>query len=203
MVLVGVEDELSKSVARKLVAEAGFEVDRSDFLVERGAGNLRKHLPSYLAAGARRPVLVLTDLDDSECAPSLVAEWMEGKVRAENFVLRVAVREIEAWLLADRTGMHRFLGIPLRRVSGEPDEFEDPKMQLLLLAKGASAEVRRGLVRSEGDRVFRGLLYNKKLCEFALSGWSSTRAAANSASLNKAVTALQVARRKASLTTNN
>jgi hypothetical protein len=198
MVLVGVEDALSEAVARRLVAEAGFDLKHYMFTGKRGAGFLKANLASYLSAGNRRPVLLLTDLDDTACAPALVIDWMRGKVKSAHFMLRVAVREIEAWLLADRTGIHRFLGVPLRRIAGEPEENANPKMELLLLAKGASAERRRGLVRTEGSEVFRGLEYNNILGDFVARSWSSERAAARSASLEKAIKALAAAERKAS-----
>ncbi len=136
MVLVGVEDRLSEAVARKLVAQAGFDVKQCSFTGKMGAGFLKSNLPSYLSAGNRRPVLLLTDLDDAACAPALVVDWMRGMVECAHFMLRVAVREIEAWLLADRTGIHRFLDIPLRRIAGAPEEIANPKRELLLLAKG-------------------------------------------------------------------
>jgi len=197
MVLVGVEDALSESVARMLVAEAGFDLMQCTFTGKRGLGFLKSNLPSYFSAAKRRPVFLVTDLDDAACAPSLVVEWMRGKVRAQNFMLRVAVREIEAWLLADRTGINRFLGIPLKRIARAPEEVADPKKELLLLAKGASAERRRGLIRTEGAEVFRGLNYNRILGDFVADGWSSERAAVASASLRKAIDALAVAKQSA------
>ncbi|MGO9740351.1 MAG: hypothetical protein ACLPN5_02330 [Roseiarcus sp.] len=198
MVLVGVEDSLSEAVARKLVAQAGFDLKQCAFTGKRGAGYLKSNLPSYLSAGNWRPVLLLTDLDNAACAPALVVDWMRGKVKSANFMLRVAVREIEAWLLADRTGIHRFLDIPLRRIAGAPEEIANPKRELLLLAKGASAERRRGLLRTEGAEVLRGLEYNNILGAFVASDWSSERAAANCASLQKAIEALTAAERNAS-----
>ncbi|MGD1017355.1 MAG: hypothetical protein ABR863_13105 [Roseiarcus sp.] len=203
MVLVGVEDSLSEALARRLVAEAGFDLKQCTFTGKRGAGHLKSNLPSYLSAGNRRPVLLLTDLDDVACAPTLVAQWMRGNVMTANFMLRVAVREIEAWLLADRTGIHRFLGIPLRRIASAPEQIADPKMELLSLAKGASAERRRGLVRTEGAEIFRGLDYNHILSDFVMRSWSSERAAANSASLQKALNALTAAKRNAARASAN
>jgi len=52
----------------------------------------------------------------SECAPTVLRRRLkqQGAGRLEipkALILRIAVREIESWILADRTGLASFLGI--------------------------------------------------------------------------------------------
>ncbi len=48
---------------------------------------------------------------------------------------RVAVREVEAWLLADREQIARFLSIARSRVPQSPETLDNPKQRLVELAR--------------------------------------------------------------------
>ena len=56
------------------------------------------------------PFILLTDLDKNECAPMLIQEWLTDPLHP-NLIFRVAVHEVEAWILADREAFAPFLGI--------------------------------------------------------------------------------------------
>jgi len=106
-VYLAAEDVPGLAVGRKLVAAASpLTVHRE----ENGHGwsKLKKKVRNYqMMAGFGYPVLLITDLDRAECPPSLRRLWIDTQPH-ETFLFRVAVREIEAWLLADRDGIARF-----------------------------------------------------------------------------------------------
>ena len=86
-----------------------------------------------------------------------------------------AVREVEAWLLADAARLGRFLGVPAARIPLSPDTLRNPKQEMVNLARRSrSRSIREDLVpRPEGGRQV-GPAYTSRLIEFvqgAANGW--------------------------------
>ena len=106
---IATEDELSEAVALKLVARVpGLE---HGLLLRRGGnGYLRSRMPQWSDLARRQPVLVLTDLDTLTCPSALIGSWLGGRLPSTGLLLRVAVRTIEAWLLADKAAATALLG---------------------------------------------------------------------------------------------
>jgi len=133
----------------------------------------------------RQPLLLLTDLDRSSCPSALIQDWLGEHRQPKDLVLRIAVREIEAWLLADHEAMRRLLGnqgsFPV-----DPDALPDPKQRLLELAKHAKRDVRQDLVAEKGTIAAQGIAYNSRLCEFVARDWDPRRASIRSESLRRA-----------------
>lgn len=105
---LAVEDDLSEAVLRKILSTSGRPYAVGTCYLGRGFGYLRKTIHGFNNAAKGTPYLVLTDLDQAECPPNLIGAWLQVPIHA-NLVFRVAVREVEAWLLADRAGLARFL----------------------------------------------------------------------------------------------
>jgi len=89
------------------------------------------------------PVLMITDLDRSPCPPALIADRLGAP--SSGFLFRVCVREVEAWLLADRPAIAAFLKFSLSSVPIQPEQLDDPKAELIRLAKYAPRAIRTGL----------------------------------------------------------
>jgi hypothetical protein len=66
---------------------------------KNGKADLHKKIKGYNNAARHAPWLVLVDLDDESCAFSLCQSWLP--VPARYLCFRVAVRQVEAWLMAD------------------------------------------------------------------------------------------------------
>ena len=67
-------------------------------------------------------IFLLTDLNSSEdCPPGLIHSWIKGSINPR-FFFRVAVMEVESWLMADRTGFASFLSIPIHRIPFSTDD---------------------------------------------------------------------------------
>lgn len=183
---IATEDVLSEAVAIRLIEEMN-----SDFQIELklrsgGSGYLRSKLDSFCQMAKRTPMLLLTDLDDVECAPSLISEWF-GKTRIPpKLLFRVPVREVEAWLLADHQAMKGLLGArAITTLPDNPELLRDPKESLLEFAKKAPREVRMDLVAAKGAVSSQGLGYNDRLTSFVRDKWSPERASLNSDSLRR------------------
>ena len=94
--------------------------------------------------------VVLTDLDSPrDCPPGLVYSWIKGPLNPR-FLFRVAVMEVESWVMADRAGFAAFLSIPLHRIPSPTDDILNPKEFLVSLArKSQKKRVREALERSK------------------------------------------------------
>src|SRR5262245_30969280 len=90
---VVVEDDLSLTVALKIVQAAGkFLISTNR--VQNGFGEIKRMIRAFNNAARGMPHLVITDLDDAECAAALRDSWLPFP-RHHNLLFRVAVREIE------------------------------------------------------------------------------------------------------------
>jgi hypothetical protein len=80
---------------------------------------------------------------------------------------RVAVRETEAWLLADRERLARFLGISTSRIPLDPEAMDDPKSLMVDLARHSRRrEIREDMIPRSGSGRNVGPAYVSRLIEF-------------------------------------
>ena len=132
-------------------------------------------------------------MTDTDCAPTVVQQILAEQ--SQGLRLRVAVRAIEAWLLADSERMAAFLGIQPKLMPPDPDGEHDPKASLVNLARRSR---RKALVEDivprpqSGARVGPG--YTSRLIEFVTTdqlGWRPNIAMQHSDSLRRCIMALQ------------
>lgn len=194
-VALGTEDELSEAVGVRLLAEHSHALQISTRLRKSGFGYLRKNVENWRQLAQRQAVLLITDLDRLACPVLLLGDWLGTQQRPENLLLRVAVREVEAWLLADHQAMQTLLG-GRGKLPPEPDHLPDPKQHLLGLAKRAPRDVRQDLVKEAGSLASQGLGYNARLTDFVKTSWSPQRAAERSPSLARARQSLSALARR-------
>lgn len=184
-----VEGDSDLPVARKLITDARLEAWLE--LDCAGKSYLDRHLPSYNNAAKGSPWFVLRDLDnDAPCASAFlkglnfeVSKWM---------CFRLAVRELEAWLLADSKGFSRFFEVREDLIPRDPDLERDPTLTIVDLArKSRSSRVRSGMAPARGSCAQVGELYEAMIIEFGTRQWSLARAAQHSESLRRARRALR------------
>jgi hypothetical protein len=185
-IYIATEDALSEAVADRLVAEANQGLCVAVRLGRRGNSYLRKKLPELVRTAKAIPVLLLTDLDRIDCPPTLLANWRGEQIMPPGMLFRVAVREIEAWLLADRQGFAEFCGAPLDKVPERPELLDDPKKTLLdLVRRYGKRMIKAGILPERGSTAKVGLMYNQILAGFVSDSWSVVRAARNAESLGR------------------
>lgn len=184
-VALATEDELSEAVGQRLLFEACPALNTWPFLRKGGFGYLRSRMSSWCEMARQQPVLLLTDLDTAQCPVQLIDEWLGTFERPANLILRVVVREIEAWLLADHQAMRHLIG-NRGRLPPNPDSLQDPKSHLLRLVDGyASRAVKDDLLAKDGAIARQGLGYNARLSELVQTTWDPERAALRSESLSR------------------
>lgn len=190
------EDDLSLGIIlRILESEAVISSDKRFSvgyrLPGRGFGYLKRNISGFNKASKGMPYLILTDLDDEECAPKMIKEWLP-ETRNPNLIFRIAVREVESWMLADRPGFSKFLGISQNKVSIKPDELLDPKAYLINLARYSRRRaIREDIVPKQGSTAKQGPAYNEQLVSFVQEAWNPSNARKFSPSLERALKAIE------------
>ena len=117
--------------------------------------------------------------------------WLT-EAKHPNLVFRVAVREVESWLLADRENLSRFLGIAEASIPMDSDRLADPKATLVELArKSRSKETRDRIVPRRGSTAKQGPDYNGCLGLFVSNSWDTAAAKAGSPSLARTINRLR------------
>lgn len=183
-VILAVEDRLSDAVATKILETFGVKiVKRIGF---QGKSALERKTPELNRAANGIMVFMLTDLDSlRECPPELIRSWVRGNLNPR-FFFRVAVMEVESWVMADRMEFADFLSIPLHRIPSPTDNILNPKEFLLSLARRSKKKaIREALVPAQGATLSVGNQYNTLLSEFVQDHWDLERAATASPSLKR------------------
>lgn len=161
---------------------------------KRGKHALLRNLAGYNNSARFRHWVVLLDLDnDGDCAPAVLPRWLPHPARLMS--LRVAVRELEAWVLSDSERIAQFLGINQGHVPPDPALLSDPKATLVSLArKSRRSDIRDDLVPRPGSGQAVGPAYASRLIEFVQdrdSGWRPDVAEVHSDSLRRCVDAIR------------
>lgn len=198
---IAVEDDLSDAVVRRLLnhVRGGFQVHARYPLAAfphlhpelSGYGYLKANVRAFNTAAAATPHLLLTDLDVANCAPELVQEWIGGALHP-NFVFRVAVREVEAWLLADVQNFAEFLSLAPATLPANIESVAGPKEEIVRLAAlSPDGEIRDNLVPRPGSTATTGRLFTRTLVGYVRDRWDIDAAAGNADSLERALKALR------------
>lgn len=155
--------------------------------MRNGFGYLRKHIAGWNAAAKGQPFLLLTDLDAAECPFSPLQSWFSVP-KNNNLLFRVAVREVESWLLADAEGIATFLAVKLATVPANPESLPDPKRVLVeLAARSRKKDLREDIAPKRSSTAKQGPDYNACLGRFVLDHWNVAGAAGNAASLRRTI----------------
>jgi Domain of unknown function (DUF4276) len=188
----GVEGITDAPVAEHLIRHIGREPRvLSD---SGGCSVLDAKILRWNAPSLTTPILVLRDWDERdgvECVPALLTKLLGGELATPGLVVRIPVRSIEAWLLADNEAFKSYFH--LNKLPAEPDQESSPKRALVSACrKSKSAEIRKAMVPTEQSGRAVGKLYEPTLVDFAVNYWNPTRAAKNSPSLRRALVRLQM-----------
>jgi len=178
------EDPVSQAVLLRILGSIG--VDTSAWTIDTtyGAGAMRSRVPKYAEIARRYAVVLFTDLDTAPCPRGLIQTWMGSLVQPRLLHIRVAVREVESWVLADREGFAEFLDVSEDIVPRSPDGEIDPKTSLLLVAeKSRLRAIRKDMVVRRDGQPRPALSYNSTLTAFVGETWNIERASVRSPSL--------------------
>jgi hypothetical protein len=146
----GLDDE---AAARKICSVLGIPVFVSYPL--GGKSKLDPKLPSYNRAAAIAPWLVLRDLDaDAPCPSELCGRLIAEKAPA--LLLRIPVKSIESWLLADPISLSAFLGISQSLIPLNPEVLPSPKLTIVNLARRSRKRGVQAMVPQQSRPLHQG-----------------------------------------------
>jgi len=185
---IAVEGELDEAVLKKVLASVDIKV--ANVFGKRGKNNLKENAPRYNQAAQYGRWVILVDLNnDAECSPPFIDSWLP--LRNQNLQLRVAVRAVESWLLAERDEMARFLAVSKQKIPLYPENEDKPKRILINIARHSrSKTIRTDIVPRDGSTAIQGPGYTTRLIEFTIKCWNPERAASNAPSLRRSINSL-------------
>jgi hypothetical protein len=189
---VWLEGVLEESAARRLLSSVALDASQAVFKVAGSNSAFWQRVPDRNStAKAGLKVVALADLEQEPCPCAMIQTHLpHGAV--PGFVLRLAVRMLESWLLADSEKMAAFLGVPLSKMPSNPDGLDHPKRELVNLARRHSSKrLKDDLVPEEGHTGIVGKGYRPRMEEYIQKHWRPQVAARNSESLRSALAALK------------
>jgi hypothetical protein len=182
---LAVEDSLSEAVARKILCQSERNYCVTNCLGGKGFGYLKTKINAFNTAARILPFFVLTDQDNG-CPPDKIKNWLNHEAHS-NLIFRIAVMEIESWVMADRNAIADFLSIPATSFPHNMDEIPDPKRFLLTRAKKSrSKNLKEDIVPRPGSTATIGPNYNARLSDFIRNNWNVHEAVKYSESLRRA-----------------
>ena len=194
VVVVG-EDFATREVIIRLINHVGnLQISRTEPV--RG-GKTLEFLPKYNRLN--EPVVALIDLDAEDCPPLLLSKIFGATPLGEKMIIRIAVDEVESWLMADREGFSHYIGvnenlIPLAQPKKDAEPFNielkfpyKPSLYMMreIIANSTNTLLKKQLMPIKGAK--KGPEYNIALAPFIKEQWDIERAMINSFSLKKAV----------------
>ena len=188
-VYFAVEGDADVPVAERLIRHVGLTPYQA--IVAGGAPSLDQRISGLVRSAAHVDWLILRDLDREQCAPRLVRRLFVGGVppRAS---LRILVRSMESWMLADAAGFSEVFSLNRNRLPDRPDEVENAKLYLVNACRSSRrSEIRRAIPPRRGSGRAVGPEYVNRISSFARHSWNPERAAERSPSLARAIRALE------------
>ncbi|MFF4320157.1 hypothetical protein [Streptomyces sp. NPDC001568] len=188
-VTIAVEGISDEGAVRAILREFGLSVGMTQG--KSGKSSLLKKLPAYNQAAKFMPWFVLVDMDSVDaCVVAKVREWLPSP--AELMTFRVAIAELESWLLADREAIADFLGVAVSKIPRNPDTLRDPKQEIINLArKSRRRDVREGIVPRQGSGASVGPTYASDIRDFGMRLWRPRIAAESSPSLARCLESVE------------
>jgi hypothetical protein len=118
--LVVTEGQLEVTAGEKLLDALGVDRRSTRFIPKGGYEIFWREIPRYNQAARFCAVLGLADLEQNPCASGLIAKHLPHG-REPAFVLRIAKRMLESWLLADRAALAEFLRVAQKHIPADPE----------------------------------------------------------------------------------
>jgi hypothetical protein len=194
IMLVVVEGALEIPASIKLLSALNIPTDGITHINTLGCHQFWQMAPRYnQAAASIGPILGLTDLDLNPCPNGLIHRHLKHG-RHPNFILRIAEKELESWLLADVKGLAKYLGLSPTVFPVSPDAESDPKQTLVnLVRRSKKKSLREDIVPQQGSKGVVGKGYTPRITEFIETTWSPLDAQNKSESLRRAIAAIRKA----------
>jgi hypothetical protein len=187
----GVEGATDVPVAEALIRYVGREPLRT--YVGGGKSKLDSRIRRWTKSSNQAPFLVLRDWDRDDpgsCVVEFLDELMERWSCPARVAVRVPVRSVESWLMADHEAFASYFATSVGPAS--PDQLADPKGTLVeACRRSRSSAIRDDMVPRGGSGRRVGELYEARVIEFGRRHWRPSAASLNSPSLARTIVRLE------------
>ncbi len=189
VISAAVEGGVDEAVARRLVRHVGGQPGA--VYGKGGKPSVLNNLKGYNNAGRHSPWFVLVDLDrDRDCAPLARTEWLPQP--APRLCFRIAVRTVEAWLMADVETLASYLDIARNKVPADTESLESPKTTLVNLARRSRRRrIREDMAPRQDSGRQVGPAYESRIIEYVDTTWRPQIAARRADSLQRTIVCLR------------
>ena len=175
VVCVATEGPIDTSVARRICVEVNLEI--AAVHGERGKGRLDRSLGGYNAAARHLNT-------DAGCAPYLRERLLATP--SPGMVFRIAVHEVESWLMADQVSFARYFSVSEGLLTRDPESVRHPKEHLVnVVRRSRSRRMREDVVPRDRGKARIGPGYTSRLIEYVRSAWSPAIASTRNDSLRR------------------
>lgn len=178
------EDDLSEAVMSQILKQFPDKYKIFQTYPGNGFGYLKTNIKGFNQACVVNPHFMLTDLDKYDCPVALISDWVNFEVH-DNFIFRIAVREVESWVLADRENLSKYFRVSIANFPHNPDAETDPKNTLIKLAGRSKKRNIREEIVPINQNAGIGPNYNGCLSMFVFKNWDIEKAMRNSESLRR------------------
>lgn len=189
--IVFVEGSLEEHMMKRLLRDRGHPVQEGLINNKGGQGNFWRSIAGINRSHGLR-VAALADLEKAVCPGKLIRQKL-GREPASFLTLNLAVRMLEAWLLAD-PNLAKYLKIPPDKLPLRPEAESHAKRCLLSLVRDyGDAKRKLTFLGPHSSTLHPGPDYEPLMGKFITDHWSPTEAARRSPSLKRALTRLDEA----------
>ncbi len=185
------EDSLHVAVIRRLIDiyNPSLRINVINKLGSRS--EIEKRIVIYNGSPEDVSYFIMIDLDSDQCAPALINKLLPRGVNSNNIV-RIAVRQIESWLLADSKNLSSYFGIKNSLIPNNTDMLSNSKNFLIEIAKQSNRSIIKcNIVPDSAGTAKQGPDYNYPLIIFILEKWDPNAGMIKSDSLKKAIDAVR------------
>lgn len=188
MISAAVEGLLDEAVVNRLILQVGGQP--GSVYAKNGKPKLRDSINGYNNAAKHSPWIILIDLDqDEDCAPSLRDAWLPDP--APLLCFRIAVRQVESWLMGDAETLANYLGVSRGQIPANPEALRNSKEAMVNLARHSRhRSIRADMVPRESSGRSVGPAYTSRMMDYASTRWRPASAAARCESLQRALNCL-------------
>lgn len=198
------EDPVTQEIIRRIVGDYAPNLHIKGLLPARG-GEIKNKMENFNKFSLTYPVILLSDMDTDDCAPSAKSSLIKGmSPQNNNFIINIAVDEAEAWLFVDTKGFAKYLGVAVECMPQSSEQkFGGPRKRLEVdVPLKSSYYLTHRVITNSNNRELReqifapgksckGPEYNPALLPFIKASWNIEEARKNSYSLNGMIKRIQ------------
>lgn len=198
------EDPVTCEILKRIISDYAPSLMVKGALPARGS-EIKSKMAAFNLMASSYPVVLLSDMDTDDCAPIAKNNLTKGiAVIHDNFIINIAVDEAEAWLLADRDGLAKYLGVKIEVMPiAEEQKFGGMhKRTEMAVSLKSSYFLTHNIISTSTDKELKAQIsapgkackgpeYNSAIVPFIQNSWNIEMARKNSYSLDKAIMRIQ------------